>query len=350
MEIQAQLRNVRKREEPKEMLSIKKAEGRQIVRINFSSLNVVQACMKRAYFNLERGLQSKLESSALTFGKAFHEAMEIWYSSPHEIRKPESGACDDAQALKLSGQNPAPHEKCARCAAVFAFLEGTPTLGEADGARDPSIGILILNSYFDHYLSDPFEVFVDASGPFVERDFEYPLGEFAIEGEGVVDIRFFGRIDSVLRNRETSEIVVTDHKTTSALGKDFLNRIKPNFQYTGYWMAAKDIFGINPSRFLVNGVQVAKHKRDFARQFTTVTDEEIQNLKDAILWNVTNYMKARRSGMWPMSAPDACTQWGGCSYKRICELPKSLHESMISVEFENRGEVREEEIKEPQPA
>ncbi len=336
MEIQTQVTNVRKREEPKEMLSIRKAEDRQIVKINFSSLNVVQACMKRAYFNLERGLQSKLESSALTFGKAFHAAMEVWYCSPQANRKSETGHCDDAQALMLAGHEPTPHGDCARCAAVFAFLEGTKTLGESDGARDPANGMLVLNSYFDHYLTDPFEVLMDASGPVVERDFEYKVGEFQIPNEGLVEIWFFGRIDSVLRNRETSEIVVTDHKTTGALGKDFLNRIKPNFQYTGYWMAAKDILKVNPSRFLVNGVQVAKTKRDFARQFTTVTDEEIQNLKDAILWNVTNYLKARRSGMWPLSAPDACTQWGGCSYKRICELPKSLHESMISVEFEKR--------------
>jgi len=333
--------------EIKEMLSMRKEGDRIIIDVNYSSLSIIQTCMRKAQLALNRNLQSGNAHAALIFGSGFHKAMETWYCAEKESRKIGSVACDDSHALMLSGQLPLEHGKCARCASVFAFLESAGKLTENDQARSPESGINILNNYFDVYLDDPFELVVDADGPLCERAFKFKIHEreFNLPLLGIdrpiVEVWFFGQIDSVLRNKQTGEIIVCDHKTTSSLGKDFFNRIKPNFQYTGYWWAAKEVFGLKPTQFMVNGVQVAKTKQEVKRQFTSISDAEIEDLKEAILWNVGKYLQCVSSEMarWPMSSPDACSMWGGCNFKRVCELPRNIQESMISAEFNLKGTI-----------
>lgn len=345
--IETEFRPEIEKTEIKEMLSLTRDESDSellIVKINFSSLDILQTCMRKAQFLLQRGLQSTTEAPALVFGKAIHKAMEVWYCAPRANRKLGSVKCDDSHAMMLAGSEPVPHGECARCASIFAFLEETRgVLNENLAPRSPENGINILNNYFDVYLDDPFELCMDSQGPLCERDFEFTIyeGTFNIPISGIasprVRIVFFGRIDSILRNRETGAIIVTDHKTTSSVGKDFLNRLKPNFQYTGYWWATRDFFGLMPSQFMVNGIQVAKTKSELNRQFTSISDEEIEELKSAILWNVGKYLQCLSAEEWPMAGPTACGQWGGCTFKRVCELPRSLQKSVLAAEFQIKG-------------
>lgn len=338
MQVEITLPSVIEKTDFKEMLSVRRSpEGKTVVKCNFSSLDIRQTCMRKAQLALHKTFQVGTEHAALTFGQAFHKAMEVWYSAPITHRRHGSVTCDDSQALMLSGQPPLPHADCARCAAVFAFLEHSRVLSENDGARAPENAMNILNNYFDVYLDDPFELLKDDMGPFCERSFEMKIFDGEMLGRPT-EVWFFGTIDSILRNRATGEVIVADHKTTSSLGKDFFNRIKPNFQYTGYFWAAKEVFGLKPVQFMVNGVQVAKTKQEVARQFTSITDEEIEELRQAILWNVLNYLRAEQGGFWPMSTPSACSMWGGCTFKRVCELPSSLHNSMLSAEFITKKE------------
>ncbi len=312
----------------KEMLTVWTEDGKTYVKINFSSLDILQTCMRKSNFALNNGLTIASEHPALVFGVGVHKALEVWYCADRTNRKIGSVQCDDAHAQMLAGNNPAAHGACARCAAMFAFIETAKVLTEHDGARSPESGVNILNNYFDVYLDDPYEVLHDSQGPVCERTAEAILYDSA-------DLRiiFFGTIDSVLRNRETSEIIGCDHKTTSSLGKDFFNRIKPNFQYVGYWFLMRESLGLKPSQFMVNGIQVAKTKQELSRQFTTITDEEIEELRTAVVWNVRKYLECLESGVWPMTTPTACANWGGCQFKKICEMPQKLHSAIISAEF-----------------
>jgi hypothetical protein len=148
-----------------------------------------------------------------------------------------------------------------------------------------------------------------------------------------VRVSLFGTIDSVMRNRETGDIILVDHKTSSSLGSDFLNRIKPNHQFAGYWLGLQQHFGLNPTRIMVNGVQVAKTKMELNRQFTTISQEELDETRGSLLFWTEQYLIARERQFWPQSSPSACSHWGGCQYRRVCELPKNLQESMIRAEF-----------------
>lgn len=334
MKIQFEQKTLIPKSEFKEMLTVSRdCNGKTVVRINFSSLDIIQTCMRKAKFSLQGNYSSISEAPALVFGTGVHKALESWYLSPRETRKHGSVTCDDAHAALLAGNSfDQDHEPCARCTAMKAFIDATKVLTDNDGARSPESGVNILNNYFDVYLDDPYEILHDKHGPICERT----VATQAYRDEDL-EIWFFGTIDSVLQNRETKEIVICDHKTTSSLGKDFFNRIKPNFQYAGYWLLAREALGLKPSQFMVNGIQVAKTKQELSRQFTSISDEEIEELRTSLIWAVRNYLRCESTGIWPMSTPSSCAMWGGCQYKRVCEMPSAIQDSILSAEFVTKG-------------
>lgn len=328
--------NVSVPREPHEMLSVTIPinDPRPHFRINFSSLDIMQTCKRKGYFALKRGLISNVESAPLIFGSAIHAALEVWYCAPSNTRGRGTGACDDSQELMLAGAQPLAHGSCVRCSSVFAFIRAAEPLRQLpDGdKRSLSNGLMILNNYFDTYEKDPFTILHDEMGPVCERKFEVMLMDTPEK-----KVTFFGTIDSILINEETKNIVVVDHKTTSSLGADFLNRIRPNFQYTGYVLAAQKVLKLNTDTFMSNGIQVAKTVRSLGRQVTKVTQEDFDELSVAIDWATDDYLKCMEYDFWPMTTPNACTQWGGCTYRPICELPRSMQENMIATRYEGRG-------------
>jgi len=325
-----------KLETPKRMLEIKKVNGVTRYYINYSSLDIIQTCKRKAKYILHDKLVSGESNAATTFGSAVHRALETWYCAPKINRKRSSAECDDQQILMLNRQATTKHGECARCASVFSFLEAghiLRNLPETD-KRSQQNGIHILNNYFNVYLSDPYVIVEDDMGPMCERSFELLIATTPHPKTlQPCEIYLFGTIDSILKNEQTGEIIVCDHKTTASLGKDFFNRIKPNHQYTGYFLGAKEVLGLDVKRFMVNGIQVAKTKYDLNRQFTIITSDDINELKLALLKAVGDYMAELEFQKWPMSAPNACTMWGGCTFREICILPPDIRKSVIEAKY-----------------
>lgn len=317
-------------------------DGRTELRINHSSYSLISLCKRKAYYTLERGLVSRQENEATLFGRAIHGALEVWYSAPRGARGKASAICDDSIALMGAGQEPLPHGRCTRCAAQARFLEiATPLAHVASGEkRSRANGNSLLDAYFDHYNEDPFVALTDELGPISERTFELTLAE-----ESDSRVVFFGTIDTVLKNEETQQIVITDHKTTSALGSDFLQRIRPNWQYVGYTAAFRQHYPQHDTRtFMSNGLLVAKTKHAFARQFTEVEDSLIDEWRIALLDAAYDWWARTKMGSlssFPMHTPDPCTQWGGCGYRTICETPSHLRENVIEALYDKRVEAAE---------
>ena len=319
--------------EPKEMLSIRRAlDGKDEIRINHSSYSLISACKKKAYFALERGLVKQHESEALIFGRAVHAALEVWYTASIEFRRNRSSLCNDSIALMESGQAPIAHGRCVRCAAISAFFRVAEPLRvlESSDKRSLRNGAQILEAYFDVYAEDPFEVLTDSIGPLCERTLEIVLTE-----DEETRVIFFGTLDAVLRNTKNGHIVLCDHKTTSALGQDFLQRIRPNWQYTAYMAAFRATYPEHDTRtFMSNGILVAKTKQSFARQFCEVDEGLISEWRISLLdlaydW----YARVKTKGPFPMNAPDPCCMWGACQYRTICEIPLNLQENVITANY-----------------
>lgn len=315
---------------PKEMLTCTLQNGKRHVRINFSSLSLLQTCLRKAHYSLDLGLRSREESSALAFGTAVHAALEHWYQLPSSDRVLPQALAEESELLGFGHKRDEPASHGA-LEAIRQFVnkryDVLSLLPEGD-KRSLQSGIRILKAYFKHYANDGFHVYRDSHGPVLERRAEFPL----YESNGL-SISYFGTIDCVLQHEQSGVIAVADHKTTSQLGQEFYNRCKPNHQYTGYVWLAKHALGIDTKMFMINGIQTAKTKTEFARQITERTEDDFQELKLAVKRAVLLWLEATDTAEFPMTAPDPCSMYGGCQYRKICEMPEKLKATVIKAEY-----------------
>lgn len=277
---------------------------------------------------LLRKLTNNVEPDALVAGKAIHKGLEHWYMLPEQNRQLTDYEDKFADTL-TGGPLGAPSEPYETALdSISEYVKAASALQTLDPGdkRGTVNGIKIMKAYFKHYANDGLEVYRDEQGPFVERNFEFKLYE-----DDKIVINYHGTIDCILRDKRTGEIYVADHKTTAALGSAFFAKIKPNHQYTGYIMAAQNL-GIMTDKFLVNGIQVAKTKCEFARQITTRNMEDFKDLVDAAYDSAWRVINAQERGVFPRNTA-SCSGFGVCTYHDICSAPASLREQIIKNQF-----------------
>lgn len=321
----------RELEKPKRMLEISTLpDGRTLVAINFSSLSVINDCMRKAQYSLIDGYRSNIEADALTFGKGIHKALEHWYCLPNNLRQLTDIENDMADALigQPLSEPSKPYETALDSINEFAkTCQPLRWLGDSD-KRSLNNGIKILKSYFNHYSSDGMEVLRDGSGlPYIERQCEHQIYE-----DSSIVINLHGQIDLILRNIISGQTLFADHKTTASLGAQFYGRIKPNHQYTGYVLLGQLCLGIMTNEFLVNGIQVAKTKSEFARQSTSRNQEDFDELKIALVDAVKRILEAKKTGIFPMNT-NSCTSYGACQYQEVCEAPAKLRDTILKAKY-----------------
>lgn len=321
---------------PKEMLSVSQLDsGKTLVRINSSSLSIIQECMRKSHYSLNERWIGQNESPATLFGSAIHKALEVFYLGDPAARVLPK--YDEVEPLAYG----APAGDGLIQKAIAAFVEKAKPLEALPPEDKRSIpnGVWILWHYFKSFIDDPYVALIDEAGrPFVERTFTFTLYE-----DETLRIDYFGTIDLIVKHQTTEDVLVCDHKTSSIVGVDFYNRLKPNAQYAGYLLGAKSM-GVSASGFLVNCLQVkAKPKTSrgepphFPRQVTTRDEEDFMEFRESVVAATQNYLRGRQSGVWPLGHINACAQYGGCTYLEVCAAPPALRENILKAKF-NKGE------------
>lgn len=277
-------------------------------------------------------LRKDNESTALAFGSAIHKALEHWYQLPIEKRELHKDHLEQAEAETF---RPRPEgwfsvDNTALGSIAQFCTAGRPVLGSLDPIDKHSLqnGLKILKAYFKHYANDGLEVYRDKDGPCIERQFS-----FIIHDGPLLQIEYFGTIDVILKNKNTGMLMVADHKTTASLGSEFYNRCKPNPQYTGYVLGAREGLGIETNLFMINGIQTAKTKTEFARQITDRTEDDFKELRDSVYHRVWEWLTAIDNNIFPQTAPNPCSMYGGCSYRGICEVPHKIRQNVIDANY-----------------
>lgn len=317
----------------KEMLSVSHLDNKTEVRINYSSLSIIQTCPRKAQYTLLKKLRSKVESPATVFGSAIHGALEVFYSEPRDNRSIPKDFRKHSDLIP-SGAVPGDHFLYR---AMQKFVEKAEVLRQLPDSDKRSLanGIWLLQCYFETYINDPYVVVSDKDGPITERLVEYPIYE-----DDHLRIIYFGTVDVILKNEQTGVILPTDHKTSSVVGNDFYNRLKPNHQYTGYLWLAQEVFGLKTDSFLVNCLQVKPRPvrastagPHFPRQVTRRSAEDIEEFQLSVIEAVRNYLRWGVNENYPLGSVDVCTFWGGCSFLEVCSAPSSLRQNIIESKF-----------------
>lgn len=317
------------------MISVAHTGNQTLVRINSSSLSVIQTCMRKAQYQLVDRWKPRTGSAPLLFGHAIHKGLEVFYSHSCKERELPMNFDEVAPLLAYGHEPPESHFIYDALMAFVRDAEPLRALPEHDKRSIPS-GVWTLSHYFKTYLNDAYVIHRDEKGPMLERPFSVPLWS-----DGALFIEWFGTIDFAMRNEASGEVLIGDHKTSSQLGADFLNRIKPNHQYTGYMLGAQRALGITSEHFMVNGIQVKEKPKTarggpptFVRQITRRTEQDFAEFTDAVVLAVSNYLRSSEgTGVWPIGSVDACAMWGGCPYLDVCSAPNELRQSILEAKF-----------------
>lgn len=322
---------------PKEMMSVMRDGPQSHVRINSSSLSLIQTCGRKSFYSLAQGWKSKQTSAPLVFGSAIHKAMDVFYSYGSRERTIPKDFEEYAALMAHGHAAPEQHFLYEAIAAFVKEAEPLRMLPDTD-KRSISSGIWVLGHYFRTYHNDTYVIHADEAGPMVERDCTATLYE-----DAQLRIDLFGRLDAVFRNETTGQILPGDHKTSSQMGADFFNRIKPCHQYTGYLWLAQRCLGVIDEHFMVNGIQSKARPLTarggpptFTRQITRRSQEDFAEFTDVVLWAVRTYLAWETSGTWPLGTVDACASWGGCPFHDVCSAPNELRQNILEAKF-NRG-------------
>lgn len=282
----------------KRMLEIDEANKK--IFINSSSVDIISTCRRKAEYILKRNAVKNTETSSQAFGTAIHKALACYYSEPNRDQETVRKSLNQFESDSHS----------------FATFNDTK--------RTYEIGHKILNNYFQVYKDDPFVTISDQNGLMIEREFEKYL--FSYDG---YDVYYFGTIDMAVRDKNTSEVFLMDHKTSVSLGADFHARHKVSNQMTGYVWALNECFGLACNTAIINGIQVAKTVQGTIRIMIPVHKDQIEEWKLSVKDAVRQYLFSLSMQHFPMAANSACGQWGGCQFLDICSTPAALRENML---------------------
>jgi len=323
---------------PKEMISVSQRDGRTFVRINSSSLSVIQECLRKAQYSLLEGWRAQDESPATIFGSAIHKALEVFYRG--DVSERILPKLEDLEMLAY-GYGASRDGLIER--AVLAFLEKAEPLYPLPEADKRSIlnGVWILHHYFKAFIDDPWVCIVDAQGPFVEREFT-----LRVYDQPNLAIDLFGTIDFAWKHTTTGEIIVGDHKTSSALsfgGSSYFDRDKPNHQYTAYMLGAQEVFGFETENFCVNVVEVKARPKtargqlpSFPRQITRRTKEDFEEFLQTLVYYVQRYLECKKEDFWPLGPVGSCNAYGACQFKQVCSQLPGQRENILRAKFKRQ--------------
>jgi len=272
-----------------------------------TSLGELKSCPKRYWYKYIRQRQTLGSSIHLTFGGAYHKALEIY-----DHKKSEGMDHEEAQL-----------EAVAYC---LTFPDDPET---RDDKKNRESLTRTVSWYLDHFADDSAETLILANGkPAVELSFRIELD--AIHSRTPEGDPFFlcGHLDRVVSFQ--GHIYYLDRKTTGgSLSQSFFAAFSPNNQMSLYDFASSVIIPNQIAGGIIDAAQIGATFSRFARHIIHRSPDQ----REEFLQNTEYYINLARfyseNNYWPMN-DKACSDYGGCAYQGPCSRPESLREIYLS--------------------
>lgn len=163
----------------------------------------------------------------------------------------------------------------------------------------------------------------------IEFSFAEPLEvKHPVTGDPIL---YTGRSDMIAER--AGGVYIYDEKTTSSLGATWGRQWEMRSQFTGYsWAARKQ--GIKTHGAIVRGVSILKTKYDTLEVPTYRSDYELDRWEDQVNRDIRRMIQCWEQGYWDWNLDGACTDYGGCSFVKVCK--SSDPEQWLPAYFEQR--------------
>lgn len=159
--------------------------------LTYSSLRSFQTCRCAYDYRFNRSIVPSESALPLYFGTAVHAALEQWFKT------------------------------CSRDAAQTAIMEQGLPVEEYLKASE------LFAAYANHWSDEPFDVVS------VEQEFCLPLINPSTGRKSrIFELR--GKVDGVVRDKSTGRLFILEHKTSSAISAEYIDRIMLDQQIATY--------------------------------------------------------------------------------------------------------------------
>jgi CRISPR/Cas system-associated exonuclease Cas4 (RecB family) len=155
-----------------------------------------------------------------------------------------------------------------------------------------------------------------------KRDFEILRNEqFFDVFNDELGLRWCGRMDILLRRKRNKNVVVWDHKTTSAMGDRYFDQYEFSFQLPGYVWAANQIFTESVAEVGLDVLYTLKASHQFFRRTFRYTPAQLaewqRNVRrwlDEMNYMLDNHLHDPEA--WKKNWNE-CTRYGNCTFTGV---------------------------------
>ena len=256
-----------------------------------SMLEEWRRCPRRFFYRHLKGLipKGQVEESPLRFGTLIHESFEILYRTQNVTESVE-------HFVKNYNIQNDPKRSCSR-------------------------GIEIINGYWAQRKNFIKEYDVLESEIVFEIDFQA--------------WKYRGKIDLILKNKDTNVVQGVDFKTNSWAISTVTNSLEISPQFRGYQLYLTKKYENVSGFYLVDIIQLNPKNTEFYLTPIRVGKEFLDEFDRNVSAETIAITEAFRWGVWPQNAPHACGVFNRtCVYHSLCSQIPEVRERLIEIEFE----------------
>lgn len=272
-----------------------------------TAAEIVKLCGRK--HGLKRqGWQSKEDNIHLRWGGEYHRALR------------------DYEVLKAEGFD---HRDCLDDV-VRSLLHRIVDFNPDHKQKNRETLVRSVIWYLEKFKDDPAKTWIMSDGkPAVEVNFNFELDFGPTPDQPYV---LSGKLDKVVVFN--GDLFVMDHKTTSSLGKQFVDSFTPNNQMTLYTYAGKKVFMAPIKGVIINGCQPLIGGTNFERHIVYRTDEQIEEwLLDLDYWLTQANWWAERD-YFPHN-DTSCHKYSGCEFRELyCSKSPQVRDRFLKANFD----------------
>lgn len=274
--------------------------------IDNTSLAMFKECPKKYELAILRGFRPRTAAAPLTFGKAYHDALETY---DRDLAK----GADTDTALR---------------AAIRVGLRAWEPSEDSRRSRDSLVRAIVW--YVEQYKHDIMKTVVLPNGrAAVELSFrvEVPFS-FSHSDDPVL---YCGHIDRVAEYN--GQLYAVEHKhTVSGLYDSYWDRYTFSSQISGYVMALKAQFNLNVAGALIDATQVGATFARYGRRIAHRVEAHQQEwITDLSYW-MSQLDLCIRSDRFPHNT-ESCSKYSGCQFREVCFSSPHVRESILNAHF-----------------
>ena len=267
-------------------------------------LGLLKTCPRKFYYTIILGYQSNGFAAHLSFGIAYHKALEQFDKDIFD-GIPRAQAINNAIRFCLSYGY---RDDLGRFRPYDAQYTAEPTK-----TRDTLVRAVVW--YLDHFKDDPAKTFQRSNGaPAVELSFKINLSDF-LTPDGSPFL-LCGHLDRVVELDD--KLYWMDRKTTKgALDSRYFRTFTPSNQMSLYNAASQILLGVPMAGGLIDACQIGVNFTRYARHPIHRTRGQMDEwYADTKFW-IGQAIDHAVADYWPQN-DTRCGDFGGCPFIGIC--------------------------------